>query len=223
MFNPLSWFGDQSGAYDDAGNAFNQQAARYNPWIDRANRASDFAFDQYQQNARNPTFQQDAIAKNWNMSPYQAAILDNVTRRMNMNAANSGMIASPIAQDALNKQINTQTGQFLNDYVTQGLGQYNQSLSGINQIGQSGAGLLGAQDNLISQGIGARLKGAQTQNNAFTRLLGTGLGLGVMYGTGAFSGNNNAGGGYVSPGGDIYMNTPNMSYGPYTPFNTGGY
>jgi len=224
MFNPiLDAFGDNQGAYDDAYNAFNQQAQRYNPWIERGNRASDLAFQQYQQNAQNPTFQQDAIARHWQQSPFQTQLSDALTKRMNMNAANSGMIMSPVAQDALNKQLNTQTGQFQQDYVNQGLDQYNKSLGGLSQIGQSGLTALDSQGNLITQGIGARLGGSISHNNAINRLLGTGANLAMAYAPSMMSG------GFTSPGGTNYMNTPNMSYGAYSPpsssstFNIGGY
>jgi len=189
----------QADAYRNASNQFFNQAGRYDPWINRGNEARDMLSGEYGSIMDNPNFRQDQIASGFNMSPFQSNLLNEVTRRSNMNAANSGMSLSPASQKALNQNINAQTGQFQNDYVNRGMQTYGMGMQGLQ--GQQGMGLQAMNDSsqMFSQGIGANLNSQLAPYQAGNNLMGFGAGLGMGYLTGGRSafpgifGNQNTG------------------------------
>jgi len=186
------------GAFDQYGTDMDQYAQRYGGYVDAGNRARDLSMDQYTKLIQNPNFLQDMISQGFNTSPYQSYIMDQTQKRMNTNAANTGMLGSGAANRALSGEINNMTGQFMNDYVNRGMSSYGQGLSGLQGMTQLGFNALGSQDSLLEQGAAARLKGQMSDNetqqmndeaeyNARNRGLGNLLGLagtaaGFMFG-----------------------------------------
>lgn len=186
------------GAFDQFGNEMDQFANRYGGYVDAGNRARDLSMDQYARLIQNPNFLQDMISQGFSTSPYQNYIMDQTQKRMNMNAANTGMLGSGAANRALSGEINNMTGQFMNDYINRGMSSYGQGLSGLQGMTQLGFNALGSQDALLEQGAAARMKGQMSDNetnqmnaeaeyNARNRGLGNLLGLagtaaGFMFG-----------------------------------------
>lgn len=176
------------GAFDQFGNEMDQFAQRYGGYVDAGNRARDLSMDEYTKLIQNPNFLQDMISKGFSTSPYQNYIMDQTQKRMNMNAANTGMLGSGAANRALSSEINNMTGQFMNDYINRGMSSYGQGLSGLQDVSHMGMNALGQQDSLLEQAAAARMKGQMSDNetqqmneeaeyNARSRGLGNLMGL----------------------------------------------
>lgn len=152
------------GAFDQFGNEMDQAATRYGGYVDSGNQARNLSMDEYTKLIQNPNFLQDMISKGFSESPYQNYITDQTQKRMNMNAANTGMLGSGAANRALSGEINNMTGQFMNDYINRGINSYGQGLSGLQGMTQLGFNALGSQDSLMEQAAAARLKGTMSDN-----------------------------------------------------------
>lgn len=219
MFGGL--FGDNSGAFNRAGDAFRQQAGQYNPLIGGAQNAFNKGAEQYNWLVNDPNALQDKVSQGFSQSPYQNYLLNQTTQRMNMNAANNGMIRSPVAQRALNEQLNSLTGQFQNDYINRGMGSYNQGLQGLGQQANMWLPGLQGQSELMGQGIGADLKAAQSQQGGFANMLGGlgGMALNAFGPAGGFTsgwarnmfGGGGDGGGAFTGGGSMNPNASNWT------------
>lgn len=182
----------------DYSDTMKQQADRYNPYFDRGNQASRQAYNAYTRDLANPNAMQDQIASGFQMSPFQQHVQDMVTKRLNYNSANTGMLGAGAANRALMEELTKNTGQFQNEYVNRGLGVYGQSLSGLNGIGDMGLRAGAEQDSLMQEAAGGRLKGYMSENETNDRnraantergsnMWGTGLGI-VGGAVGAFYG-----------------------------------
>lgn len=231
------------GAFDQFGHEMDQMAGRYNGYVDAGNRARDLSMDQYSKLISNPNFLQDMISRGFSESPYQQYVTDTTQKRMNMNAANTGMLGSGAANRALSNEINTQTGQFMDNYINRGMSSYGQGLSGLSGVSQMGLGALGSQDSLMEQGAAARMKGLVNENqtnqmneeaayNARNRGIGNLLGLagsiggaflggpmGASIGSSignAFAGGSGGGGGMAAAMGGGQLPTPFSGGGTYS-------
>lgn len=187
-----------SPGFNNFANEMDRASQRYQGYVDTGNKARDMSMDQYSKLISNPNFLQDMVSKGFSESPYQQYITDMTQKRMNMNAANTGMLGSGAANRALSNEINTMTGQFMNDYINRGMGSYSQGLGGLNNLSQMGLSALNSQDPLLEQAAAGRLKGytsdvetdqrnAEMKANQGNNMLGTGLGIaggiiGGMYG-----------------------------------------
>lgn len=180
----LDFFGDQKGAYDRFDRRLMDQSNKYNPWIDRGNAAGQKAQGEYDWLVDDPNALQDEIAAGYEMSPYQQYLLNNTSRMINQNAANSGMITNPAIQAMLGNELNMQTGSFLNDYLDRGMNTYGQGLAGLGQTAQMGLGALDNQSNLVHEAAGGGLQGDKSRQGAWANLFGTGAGLALTAATG---------------------------------------
>lgn len=176
------------GAFDDYSAAMKDAASRYNGYVDRGNRAGGMAMDEYSKNIADPNALQDRIASGFQMSPYQKYMQDLVTKRLNYNSANSGMMGSGAANRALMEELTKSTGQFEDNYINRGLGVYGQALQGLNSTSELGFKGLNSQDALLQEAAGGSLKGQMSENETNDRnnassgsgwgsLIGAGLGL----------------------------------------------
>lgn len=141
----------------DAKADMSRYAEAYNPYIQQGQDATNYLLGQSQQLTQNPNFLQDMISQGFYTSPYQNQMIGDTTQQMNMNAANSGMIQSPMAQQALNDRIGTMTGQFLNDYINRGMQSYGMGLNNYSNVSNMGFNALNQKNNLLAGGteIGA--------------------------------------------------------------------
>lgn len=178
--NPYS---SNKGAFDkysqemDAASRAQQAAAdRWNPWMNRGNAAGEAGFNAYSRDIANPNAIQDQIAAGFSMSPYQKYMQDLVSKRLNYNATNTGMLGSGAANRALMDELTKSTGQFQNEYINRGLGLYGQALGGMNSIANQGIQAGGLQDQMINEknqlmqeAAGGRLKGVMSENETNDR------------------------------------------------------
>lgn len=164
--NPYS---SNKAAFDQYGQEMDQAAARYNPYFDRGNQAGEAAFNAYSRDVNDPNYIQDKAAAGYNTSPFQQMLLDQITKRMNYNSANSGMQGSGAANRALMEELTKNTGQFQNDYVNRSLGVYSKGLDGLDKQQDFGLRAGEAQDELKQEGAGGRLKGAMSENETNDR------------------------------------------------------
>lgn len=232
----MSIFGDIAGGLfggsDDNSKAFKEYAAEmrnrmpvYDPWVQAGDRARNLEEAEFKKLIENPNFLQDLVAKGYQASPYQNYITDMVTKRMNMNAANTGMLGSGAANRALQQELTGMTGQFLNDYIGRGMGSYNQGLGGMESLRNMGFNSLQAQDQLLSQAAGAQLQGQLSKNaseSSFLKnLLGTALNVGGGFAFGGVPGAVKS----------LGFDTSNTQYSPFSsiqnmfqprPMNIGG-
>lgn len=152
------------GAFDDYARAMKDAAARYNGYVDRGNEAGGLAMDEYRKNIADPNALQDRIASGFQMSPYQKYMQDMVTKRLNYNSANTGMMGSGAANRALMEELTKSTGQFEDNYINRGLGVYGQALQGLNSTSELGFRGLNSQDALLQESAGGTLKGVMGDN-----------------------------------------------------------
>jgi hypothetical protein len=240
MFDDMSsqlsglWGGDSSAvdnskAYYNYANAMRQRAGVYDPIVNMGNDARNLSWEQYQKLINDPNAVQNQVASGWSMSPYQNQLEDDVTQRMNYNAANTGMLNSGASQKALQDELTNMTGQFENQYIDRGMNSYNAGLTGANALSDLGFQSMGRQDDMYGQAAGADLYGKMSKNqyNADTDFnlsgyLGTGIGAmsGVMMGgpAGGMQGAQMMGGGGNRSSGNTMF--PSMNNGSY---NTGGW
>ncbi len=162
----------QADAYEQQANQLNQFAQDYNPYIDRGNNAGNLWFDLQQKLVNNPNFLQDQIASGYKSSPYQQQLINDTTRQMNINAANSGMIQSPAAQMALNDRINTMSGQFMNDYLRNGLESYRMGFEGLGGLSQQGIGALQGKGEAMGAGSQAQANAGAASSGGLGELMG---------------------------------------------------
>ncbi len=207
-------FGDNSGGYGDYASAMREIAKRYDPYINRGNEAGDYLMGENQRLMENPNFVQDRIAGGWEASPYQRLLQGDVTSQMNMNAANNGMISSPLAQRSLNDRINGMTGQFMNDYVNRGMSSYgmgHQSMGDAQKLGLEGINQAG---HYMGQGAGADLQGGISRNSMWGNIAGLGASAGLAAATGG-----------ASLGMSNWGQKPSASSSSYDPYSggSGGY
>lgn len=180
-------FGANGQPISDFGYSEGQLAQMYGPWSQMGLNANNFLYGQDQYNMLNPNALQNKIASGWQASPFQNNLMDMTTQRMNANAANTGMLASPSAQNYLNSQLNNMTGQFQNDYVNRGMQTYGMGMQNMNQIADRGLNALNSQTGLGEQAAIAQMKAQQQNNMLFPNMLGTAAGVGLgMYGAGMF-------------------------------------
>ncbi len=176
----MSWitdlFGDQSKQFNQYADRMEGIGNTYNPYIERGQDAGQQYGDLSEWMTQNPNALQDQAAAGYEMSPYQKYLLDQTTQRSNMNAANSGMIQSPLAQKALNQDINLQTGQFMNDYIQRSLGTFGMGYEGLGNINNLGYNALGEKNQYMGAGAAGRFQGDVSGQNAFNKMIGTGLG-----------------------------------------------
>jgi len=186
-FNIGGMFGDNSGGYDDYAAAMREIAAKYDPYIKRGDNAGNFLYDENQRLMQDPNYVQNMIAKGYETSPYQQMLQDDVTWQMNTNAANNGMVNSPLAQRALNDRVNGMTGQFMNDYIGRGMSSYGMGHQGMTNTENNGMGALNQASNYMQQGAGASLQGDISKNNMWNNVIGTGASIGLGVATGGAS------------------------------------
>lgn len=187
-----AFFGDDNSAWGDNQGAFNrysqqmrQNAGQYQPWIDAGMRGMGRFENESGRLLDNPNFLQDMISGGFSESPFQRYMQDMTTRQMNMNAANTGMLGSGASNRALQNELTSMTGQFLNDYINRGMGSYNQGFEGMGKLGQMGLGALGEQSNILNEAAGGELQGARSAQGAKTNKMGTVLGgIGSLFGMG---------------------------------------
>ena len=219
----MGLFGDSSGDYEDYAQKMREIAGSYNPWVDRGDEAARSLMEQQKMLMANPNFLQDMIARGWQSSPYERQLSNDVTQQMNMNAANTGMIKSPLAQRALNDRINSMTGQFMNDYIGRGMNSYGMGMQGMDRTQGLGFDALNQRSGLLSSGANADLQGSLSQQSGLNNLLGAGLTGGLAWATGGASlGMPNWGKGFGMPNvgmGGIGMGGGNTSFRDTNGFN----
>lgn len=179
---------DNSGAFRDFANQMRSRMPAYDPWINTGAQSRDKLSGQYDWLTNNPNALQDKVASGFYESPYQKYIQDMVTKRMNYNATNTGMLGSGAANRALQDELTKMTGQFMNDYIGRGMGSYGMGLQGYQGLTDLGFKALTDQSNLFEQGAAGDLQGQLSKNaydaaqeanegNLFGNLVGTGLGF----------------------------------------------
>ena len=201
------WLGNQRGAFDDYSDSLANLMNKFNIWSNQGSAANDALAQQYQKLFSNPAFMQDQLASQFQTSPYQKSILNNDTTLMNNNAANTGMLGSGAANKALGSYLNDQVGQFQNQYVTQGLGQYDQGLNVANNIANRGLSALGTGSEYGQESAAGRLQGDRAQDQMWQNMandVGSQLGSmenpmgGMSGGGGGMMGGSGGGGGLGS-------------------------
>ncbi len=137
-----------------------------NPYLKSGQSADALLSQQERRLVSDPTSVQDQIAAGYHTSPYAQNLMNQTRSMAAQNAASTGFVGTPLAQKQLQQNIGNVADQFQNQYVTQGLGQYDQGL-GLAQSqagrGMQAAGMVaGAGQTALS----AQMKQAQDDYNA---------------------------------------------------------
>lgn len=230
--------------FDAFANEMDKASKRYQGYVDTGDQSRNMWMDQNKRLIDNPNAVQDQVSAGYYESPYQKMIQDRVTKRLNFNSANTGMLGSGAANRSLMDELTSMTGQFQNDYINRGMDSYKLGISGLGDLSHMGLDALGSQDNLIEQGAAGRLKGfmgemeanqrnaeaeAAAKNRGFGNLIGFAGGVagGIMGGPGGAKigssiGSMVGGGGssYNSIGntlGSMFSRKPQMPNGYFQP------
>lgn len=195
------FFGDKSSQYGTAAQDYRNVANEYNPYIQRGTDAANFLMPQYQNLMTNPNFLQDQVSQGFYMSPYQQQMIKDTTNQMNINAANTGMIRSPVAQKALNDRLGTMTGQFMNDYINRGMQTYGMGMGGLSDMNRMGFDAQNQRANYLTGATQYNLGGDLSRQYAANNMIGTGM---SMIG-GLFSGGAGAAGAGTKTAGGFNM------------------
>lgn len=177
FLDPLGFFDkDKTNPYTSNKEAFDQYAKKmederqkYNGYFDRGNKAGEAAYNAYSRDVADPNAIQNQIAAGYKESPYAKYINDLVTKRLNYNSANTGMMGSGAANRALMEELTKNTGQFESEYVNRGLGVYGQGLGGLDKLQDFGLKAGEESDSLLQESAGGYLKGAMGENETSDR------------------------------------------------------
>lgn len=176
MSNWTELWGDRSDPYGNFANRMNEVGNQFNPYIDRGQEAGNMIWGQDQRLVNNPNSVQDQIAGGFYLSPYQKYLLDQTTKRMNYNSANTGMLGSGAANRALEQELNNMTGGFMNDYINRGMESYGMGMNnatGLNQMGFDALGQkAGYQETAAAAQLGGDMSRAQGKTNMWGRIGG---------------------------------------------------
>lgn len=164
------WLGNQRGAFSDYSDRLADLMHKFDFWSNQGSDANSALAQQYQKLFSNPAFMEDQLASQFQTSPYQKSILSNDTTLMNNNAANTGMLGSGAANKALGSYLNDQVGQFQNQYVTQGLGQYDQGLNVANNIANRGLQALTTGSQYGQESAAGKLQGDRAQDQMWQNM-----------------------------------------------------
>lgn len=175
-----SIFGDYNDPVDAANKYYDQipdtLKQYYQPYVDQGLESMGLYNDQLAQLLKDPTFMMNQIGAGYKQSPgYQKNVQDATQGAMNVSAA-SGQAGSPQAQMALANQISQMSAQDYNNYVNQGLRQYNTGLQGeqyMTGLGYNASSSLA--DNLASMLMSQAnmaYSGAQGQNAGNASMMG---------------------------------------------------
>lgn len=149
-------------SYADYANQLHGLANKYAPWVTLGMNNNQSYSQHNMQDVNNPTGEMDAIASHWKSSPYQQNMMHGVSGMMNSNAAQTGMLGSMSANNHLQDNLTNMVNQYQNQYVNQGLGQYNHALYNQGMLGQQGLNALGSENALDQEGY----LGSVQANNA---------------------------------------------------------
>jgi hypothetical protein len=141
----------------------------YDPYVQAGGDSMASFQEQLKRMTENPTGIVDDIGSHYEQSPGYQSNVDAATKAaMNAGAAN-GQAGSPAEQEALAKQISGYASQDYNNYVNQGLGEYNAGVSGYGKMTdmgyQASTGLADSLANsLMTQG-NLQYAGQMNMNN----------------------------------------------------------
>lgn len=167
-----------SGAYNDYANEMDGYSKSYDPYIDsgRLNMGRLNAAYGHMQN--NPTAEMDEIAQHFTLSPAEQTILSHTKNMMNQNASSTGLLGSTAANSALQGKMSGDVGQFLGNYVQQGLGQYDKSLDGMSGMFNTGYNALNQQNQMEQEAALGRAKGSLANDQWNSNIIADGIGMG---------------------------------------------
>jgi hypothetical protein len=123
----------------------------YQPYINAGQNAMGQLMPQYNRLVNDPTSVQNQIGSTFKASPGYGWNVDQATNAANRASAAGGMMGTPQEQQQLATTVSGLANQDYYNYVNQGLGMYNQGLSGLGNINQMGYGAsTGLANNLAS-------------------------------------------------------------------------
>jgi len=158
---------DNTGVVSDADAraqaALRAQEAKYNPYITAGQGALPILQGQYAQLLNNPQALYNKWASSYQESPYAKYQTQAMTGALNRNAAATGSLGSPYAQQNLASTIHGITSGDEQQYINQMRGLYSQGLSGEQGMAHMGLQGLGGQSGLVSQGAGLDMQSALAQ------------------------------------------------------------
>lgn len=158
-------WGDNSKSYKEAAQA-------YDPYVSAGKQSLQDLLKQQAMLTQSPWQLQDEIASHYQESPGLQYAQNQITQRMNNQAALSGRLGSGASQRSLQDALTGQLLQEQGQYVNRGMDTFNTGLGveqGMNQLGYNA---LGQQNNL-------NMQAAQSHNAALGHMLGFGIQAGM--------------------------------------------
>ena len=171
FLNDMFGGGDED-AYRDYEDELNRLASQYDPYV-QSGIGNLHGFDAANQGMLgDPTGEINKLADQFHTSAYQRKQLGDVSNLMNANAANTGMLGSQSANLNLGSQLSNMQNRFMQNYIDQGMNQYNQALRNKYMLAQLGLGALGSRSGLSQEGALGGVEADQSRTNALNNMLG---------------------------------------------------
>ena len=179
----MSWLGSIFGDGDadrEYADEMGQRAGSYNPWINNGlnnlrgfNSANDAMM-------KNPEAERNKLAQGFYTSPYQQQMMNGVKGQMNSNAANTGMLGSQSANLNLGNQLTNMQGRFQQNYVDQGMNQYNKAMMNKYLMSNQGLNALGKQNSMYQEGALGNVQGAKADQEGTDKAISTAAMMAMM-------------------------------------------
>jgi hypothetical protein len=165
------------GAYGDYSNQMVGVANSYDPYIQTGQVNLSRLNDAYNHMMQNPTAKMDDISRHFSLSPYESNILSHTQNALNQNAANTGLLGSTSANEALQSELSGDVGKFQDHYVQEGLGQYDKALDGMNSLNMEGLNALENRNKWLQEASLGNVKQGIASDTSGNNMMGGIIGL----------------------------------------------
>ena len=165
-------WGDNSQAYGKYENELQGLAKGYDPYTQAGQKTLADLLKQGNMMTNSPWQLEDELQSHYNQSPGFQYAQNQITQRMNNNAALSGMGGTGAENASLQKALTGNLEQNMDQYVDRGINTYNQGLNTEGNINQMGYNALGQKNQLMQGGYQAGLQGDISHANAIQHMAG---------------------------------------------------
>ena len=174
-------FGDNHKAYDKYGNEIEGLAGQYDPYIKDGKKMLSDLTNKGQWMTNSPWALEDEMQSHYNESPGFKYSQNQLTNRMNNNAALTGQLGNGAENASLQSALEGRLNQNMGQYVDRGINTFNNGINTESNINNMGFNALGQKNQLMQGAYGSDLQGDLSHDNAMQHMLGFGLNLGSKF------------------------------------------
>lgn len=167
---------DRQADYDRYANDESNIANKYLPFEEGGQNSFDL-FNHYNNLLLgNPTYLQDSISAHYQNSPYQQTLMNNVRHQVDTNNAETGQLESSSGNSQLDNALAGEQNQFMQNYINQGLDEFNRGLGNEYNAANLGLGALSGYGRYADAAAQARFAGSNQSPGGFIGGLVSGIG-----------------------------------------------